>query len=152
MKRFAIPAVAVVVASFAGSVSAEEGRQCDRSDVRTILSSGSYEVLCDCATITDKSIRKIQRSFKFEKVLRVSVEQCSGLADLLFDDNVISTRSGTPSNQVGDPDDPNFPPHDGPDPEPESPEPEAPEPEAPEPETPEPEQEEPEDEGVYNGW
>ena len=154
MKRYTLPAVAVVVASFAGSVAAQERLHCDRKEVRTILSSGAYENLCGCDTITDKSIRKIQRSHKFDRVLTMSVEQCSGLADLLFDDSVISTRSTFKQELEFEPDEPYEPPTSDPEPEtpePETPEPETPDPESPDPETPDPETEEPE-EIIYNGW
>lgn len=141
--------IAVVVASIAAPVIAQplsaDDLVCDRGYVRTVLARDAFETLCGCDAITRKSIRVIQRSRKFEAVLNTSAQQCSGLADLLYDSQVISTRS-EPANETNtDPDDPNFPPHDGPDPEPESPEPESPEPETPEPE-------EPETAGVYNGW
>lgn len=143
--------IASVVASIAAPVVAQSVTSdhlvCDRGHVRAVLANESFETLCGCDAITNKSIRMIQRSKKFEAVLNTSAQQCSGLAELLYDSQVISTRSEPATEPSTDPDDPNFPPHDGPNPEPDTPEPETPEPE-----TPEPEPEEPETAGVYNGW
>lgn len=102
MVRFLAPVFLATSLSIALPVAAQ-AQDCGISFARTALKSKGFTEFCACSRVSNKLLRRVQRSRHFSDVLGVASQQCLGFATLLTETATATRRVRYEFEGPGDP-------------------------------------------------